>query len=277
MLSINKREITPPFTSIRSFSSPSPTSTSLPLSHKLKASTRSEDNTSDALQTTGLSEAKFSKARELRGSHTSGSNSSYQSFTLPKANTSTRSQNTRPSRTTPLVHPFVEALNLLDRAPTGGRGRGLSSTSGSTEAVATSLIGDHTLPSTVDRRLSSTGTSAEVIDAASTGNLVVYPPATSTEAIGDLLTPDLASYRPRGLRVRGRDLSSGQSFRNHVCRCSNLCFISANKYKAKSTTQSSRLSSARSTQSSDSKVRLTPEPLNFLQLTGIAIVFGRIT
>jgi len=275
MLSINKREITPPFTSLRSFSSPSPTSTSLPLSHKLKASTRSEDNTSDELQTTGLSEAKFSKARELRGSHTSGSNSSYQSFTLPKANTSTRSQNTRPSRTTPLVHPFVEALNLLDRARTGGRG--LSSTSGSTEAVATSLIGDHTLPSTVDRRLSSTGTSAEAVAAASTGNLVVYPPATSTDAIGDLLTPDLASYRPRGLRVRGRDLSSGQSSRNQVCRCSNLYFISANKYKDKSTTQSSRLSSARSTQSSDSKVRLTPEPLNLLQLTGIAIVFGRIT
>lgn len=270
MLTFNKRTITPPFTSSRSFSLPSPATTSLPLSRKLEASTRSEDHASDELQTTGLSEAKFTKARGLRETHTSGSNSSYHSFTLPKANTSTRSQNTHPSRTTHLVHPFVEALNLLDRAPTGGRG--LSSTSGSTEAVATSLIGERTLPSPVDRRLSSTGNFAEAVDVVFTGDLAIDPTGTSTEAIGDLPAPDLASYPARGLRVGGRDLSSTQSSRKKVSLCSNLYFTSTNKYKDKST-QSSRLSSARSTQSSDSKVRLTPQSLDFLLLIAIGLIY----
>lgn len=209
MLSINKRDISPPLTSLRSFSLPSPTSTTLPLSHKFKVSTHSEDNTSHELQTTALSQAKSSRARRPGGSYASGSSSSLQAFTLPKANTSTHSQNTRPSRTTPLVHPFVEALNLLDRDPTGGRDR--SSTSGSTEAVVTSLVGDHTLPPIVDHR------------------------------------------------VHGRNISSTNSSRNQVSSYSYLYYLSnTNKYKDKST-RSSRLSSTRSTQSSDSKVRLTPE------------------
>ena len=225
MLSINQRDISPPLTSLRSFSLPSPTSTTLPLSHKFKVSTHSEDNTSHELQTTALSQAKSSRARRPGGSYASGSSSSLQAFTLPKANTSTHSQNTRPSRTTPLVHPFVEALNLLDRDPTGGRDR--SSTSGSTEAVVTSLVGDHTLPPTVDHR------------------------------------------------VRGRNISSTHSSRNQVSCYSYLYLSNTNKYKDKST-RSSRLSSTRSTQSSDSKVRLTPEFLSFLQLTFTGTVFRRI-